>query len=47
MMVSCDTMKDIGLFRVLVTSALDKKNDRGRIGHSQSGKDSCKDRGKG
>jgi hypothetical protein len=46
-MVSCDKMKDIALFRVLVTSALDKKNNRGRIGHSQSGKDSCRDPGKG
>jgi hypothetical protein len=38
MMVSCDTMKDIALFRLAVTSTSDNKNNRGKIGNSQSGK---------
>jgi hypothetical protein len=37
-MVSCGTVKAIALFRRPVTSTPDKKNNRGRIGHSQSGK---------
>jgi hypothetical protein len=33
-MVSCDTIKDIALFRLPVTSAPDKKINRGRIDNS-------------
>ena len=40
-MVSCDTTKDHALFRLPVTSA------PGRIGHSQKGRESYRNLGKG
>jgi hypothetical protein len=46
-MVSCDTMKDIALFRLPVTLAPENKNNRGRIGDSQSGKGQLQGSGQG
>jgi hypothetical protein len=46
-MVSCDTIKDIALFRLPVRSAPDKKINRGRIGNSESGKGQFQRSGQG
>jgi len=46
-MVSCDTKKNIALVRLPVTSAPDKKNNRGRVGHSQSGEGQLQESGQG
>jgi hypothetical protein len=46
--VSCDTtIKDIALFRLPVTSAPDKKINRGRIDDSESGKGQFQRSGQG
>jgi hypothetical protein len=46
-MVSCDTMKDIALFRVPVTSAPGKKTIEGGLATRRVEKDSCRDLDKG
>jgi hypothetical protein len=46
-MASCDTVKDIALFRVSVASAPDKKTIEEGLATRRVERDSCKDLGKG